>query len=54
MQNPAPRIAVIVAHPRRRSFTIAMSTAFTEAARAAGAEVVERELYRLGFDPRLR
>lgn len=54
MQSPAPRIAVIVAHPRRRSFTVAMSTAFAEAARAAGAEVVERDLYRLGFDPRLR
>jgi NAD(P)H dehydrogenase (quinone) len=54
MQNPAPRIAVIVAHPRRRSFTVAMSTAFSEEARAAGAEVVERDLYRLGFDPRLR
>lgn len=54
MPAAAIRIAVVVAHPRRRSFTIAMSTAFAEAARAAGAEVVERDLYRLGFDPRLR
>lgn len=54
MEASAPRIAVIVAHPRRRSFTVAMSQAFAEAARAAGAEVVERDLYRLRFDPRLR
>lgn len=54
MEPPAPRIAVIVAHPRRRSFTVAMATAFAEAARAGGADVVERDLYRLRFDPRLR
>lgn len=54
MQTQAPRVAVIVAHPRRRSFTVAMATAFTEAARAAGSDVVERDLYRLRFDPRLR
>ena len=47
-------MAVIVAHPRRRSFTVAMAEAFSEAARAEGAEVVERDLYRLRFDPRLR
>ena len=49
-----PRIAVIVAHPRRRSFTVAMAEAFVTAARAEGAEVVVRDLYRLRFDPRLR
>ncbi|HYD27692.1 NAD(P)H-dependent oxidoreductase [Brevundimonas sp.] len=54
MQSSAPRIAVLVAHPRRRSFTVAMATAFAGAARAAGADVVERDLYRLRFDPRLR
>ncbi len=31
-----------------------MAGAFADAARAAGAEVVERDLYRLRFDPRLR
>lgn len=31
-----------------------MAEAFAGAARAAGAGVVERDLYRLGFDPRLR
>lgn len=54
MQSLAPRIAVIVAHPRRRSFTVAMAEAFARAARAAGAEVEVRDLYRLRFDPRLR
>jgi NAD(P)H dehydrogenase (quinone) len=54
MQSPALRIAVLAAHPRRRSFTLAMADAFAEAARAAGAEVVERDLYRLRFDPRLQ
>lgn len=54
MQTSAPRIAVIVSHPRRRSFTVAMAEAFAGAARAGGAEVVERDLYRLRFDPRLR
>lgn len=54
MQMSAPLIAVLVAHPRRRSFTVAMAQAFADAARAAGAGVVERDLYRLRFDPRLR
>ena len=54
MHTSAPRIAVIVSHPRRRSFTVAMAEAFAGAARAGGAEVVERDLYRLRFDPRLR
>lgn len=54
MQNSAPRIAVIVAHPRRRSFTVSMAEAFAATARIAGAEVTVRDLYRLRFDPRLR
>lgn len=54
MESSPLRIAVIVAHPRRRSFTVAMAEAFSAAARAEGAEVVERDLYRLRFDPRLR
>ena len=54
METRAPRIALIVSHPRRRSFTVAMADAFAGAARTAGADVVERDLYRLRFDPRLR
>ncbi len=54
MEHSAPRIAVIVAHPRRRSFTVSMAEAFAATARLGGAEVVIRDLYRLRFDPRLR
>lgn len=54
MEDSPARIALIVAHPRRRSFTVAMAEAFAEGARAAGAEVEVRDLYRLRFDPRLR
>lgn len=54
MQTPAPRIAVIVAHPRKRSFTMTMAAAFADTVRAAGCEVELRDLYRLRFDPRLR
>lgn len=48
------QITVIAAHPRRRSFTLAMAETFAEAGASAGAEVELRDLYRLGFDPRLR
>lgn len=54
MQTTAPRIAVIAAHPRKRSFTLTMAAAFAEAARAGGCAVDVRDLYRLRFDPRLR
>jgi len=54
MPTAAPRIAVIAAHPRKRSFTLTMAHAFADAARAAGCEVEVRDLYRLRFDPRLR
>lgn len=45
--------ALIVAHPRVRSFTMTMAEAYAEAARYEGVEVVLRDLYRLGFDPLL-
>lgn len=54
MESQPLRLAVIVAHPRRRSFTVAMAEAFAAAAREAGAGVTLRDLYRLRFDPRLR
>ena len=49
-----PRIALVLVHPRKRSFTATMAEAFAQAAGKAGAEVVIRDLYRLRFDPRLR
>ncbi|MCR5879298.1 NAD(P)H-dependent oxidoreductase [Phenylobacterium sp. J367] len=46
--------AVIVAHPRRRSYTLAVAAAYAEAARSLGHAVELRDLYRIGFDPRLQ
>ncbi len=48
------RVAVIAAHPRKRSYTISMAEAFAAGAREAGAEADLRDLYRLRFDPRLK
>lgn len=54
MDTSSLRVAVIAAHPRKRSYTIGMAEAFATGAREAGAEVVVRDLYRLRFDPRLK
>ena len=43
--------AVIVAHPNPKSFNLAVATAFADAARASGGDVVFRDLYATGFDP---
>lgn len=45
--------AIIVAHPKERSFTMSMARAYAEALRGMGQEVLVRDLYRVGFDPRL-
>jgi NAD(P)H dehydrogenase (quinone) len=45
--------ALIVAHPNPKSFTQAMARAYAGAARAEGHEVLVRDLYEMGFDPRL-
>jgi len=45
--------AVIVAHPNVDSFTLTMARAYGEAVAAAGGRAELRDLYRLGFDPRL-
>lgn len=45
--------AVIVAHPRSDSYTASLASAYREAGLAAGHEVVFRDLYAMGFDPRL-
>ena len=46
--------AVIVAHPNHRSLTRSAGDAYIEAARAIGHEALIRDLYVMGFDPRLR
>ncbi|MEI9990992.1 MAG: NAD(P)H-dependent oxidoreductase [Rhizomicrobium sp.] len=45
--------AVIVAHPNTESFTASLASAYREAGLAAGHDVIFRDLYAMGFDPRL-
>lgn len=45
--------AVLIAHPRTRSFTEAMAASFVSAFTDAGGHCVVRDLYKVGFDPLL-
>ena len=45
---------IIVGHPDPQSFTIAMANAYAKAVAGLGHAVVMRDLYRVGFDPRLQ
>lgn len=49
-----PVHAVIVAHPRKNSFTAAVAARYAQAVKALGHAVVMRDLYGLGFDPCLK
>ena len=42
---------VIVAHPRADSFNLTLAHTWINELRGRGHAVVERDLYRLGFDP---
>ncbi len=44
---------LIIAHPNPGSFTAAVAHAYADAAARLGHETVERDLYRLNFDPRM-
>lgn len=46
--------AVVVAHPARSSFTLSMAEAYIGAVQDQGGQAELRDLYRLGFDPRLQ
>jgi NAD(P)H dehydrogenase (quinone) len=46
--------AVIVAHPDRDSFNVTVARRYGLAAEALGHQVELRDLYRIGFDPRLQ
>lgn len=46
--------AVIIAHPNSGSLTHSAARAYAEAARTLGHEVIIRDLYDMGFDPRLQ
>lgn len=48
------RHALIVTNPKRESLTHAMARAFEAAVTASGHSVVVRDLYAIGFDPRLQ
>jgi NAD(P)H dehydrogenase (quinone) len=45
--------AVIFSHPNADSFTASVAGAYAQAAEQLGHAVVRRDLYRMGFDPRL-
>lgn len=45
--------ALILGHPKARSFASAVAGAYREAAQGAGAQVVLRDLYDIQFEPRL-
>lgn len=49
--DPVFTAALIIAHPRARSFSGAMADAFARGVGQAGGQVVIRDLYRMGFDP---
>lgn len=42
---------VIVAHPRAESFNMQVMRTYTDELRQRGHQVVERDLYRIGFNP---
>jgi NAD(P)H dehydrogenase (quinone) len=48
------RHVVVLAHPDAGSFNAAVAGAYAAAVQAASHEATLRDLYRLGFDPRLR
>jgi NAD(P)H dehydrogenase (quinone) len=45
--------AIIVAHPNLDSFNLTMARAYQAAVERSGGQAVLRDLYRMGFDPRL-
>ena len=46
--------AVIIAHPRERSFTASAADSYAHACTLLSQEVVVRDLYRMDIDPRLK
>lgn len=48
------RHTVILCHPEPHSFTHVIANAYCDVVRAAGQDVILRDLYALGFDPVLK
>lgn len=46
--------AIILAHPNPQSFNAAVARVYAETIRSLGGEADVRDLYQMGFDPRLR
>ena len=46
--------AIILAHPNPQSFNAAVARVYAETVRSFGDEAEIRDLYQMGFDPRLR
>ena len=46
--------AVIIAHPNERSFTASVAGAYATACKSLGHDFIIRDLYKMGFDPRLK
>ena len=46
--------AIIIAHPRAESFTTSVAGAYAKACGELGFQSITRDLYRMGFDPRLQ
>lgn len=46
--------ALIVAHPNARSFTASVAGLYAAEVQTLGHSIVERDLYRMGFDPCLK
>lgn len=51
---PAPKHAIIVAHPNAESFNLSVARLYQKSVEALGAKTVLRDLYRIDFDPALR
>lgn len=50
----AMKHAIIFGHPNADSFTASVARAYSDSVSACGDDAVVRDLYRLGFDPRLQ
>lgn len=51
---PAPKHAIIVAHPNAESFNLSIARRYKQSVEALGAQTVLRDLYRMRFDPALK
>jgi NAD(P)H dehydrogenase (quinone) len=51
---PAPKHAIIVAHPNAESFNLSVARLYQRSVEALGAKTVLRDLYRINFDPALK